>query len=170
MRIASARATGAVLALAVFLSGTASADGPAIDFPSAISLSDVVFHGRLIGSVRLLGYNVMLFSADRAWKGNVTRHEVVLTTKQDSYFDAGGSYFVCASTSEFPWLPYSGGWEAVRNATESDLSTLGPGTVPGIGRLIPSCVATLLAIVAGLIWWVRRKAHRRMPPPLAASP
>ncbi len=118
MRIASARSTGVVLALAVLLvSGAASADGPPIDFPTAISLSDVVFHGKLVGSVGFLGYKVMLFSADRAWKGNVTRHEVVLTTKQHSYFDAGGSYFVCASTSEFPWLPYSGGWESVRNAT-----------------------------------------------------
>ena len=150
----------------------AEADGPAVDFPSAVSLSDVVLHGRLVGSVNLVGYEVMLFSADRAWKGNVSRHEVILTTRQHSYFDVGGSYLVCASTREFPWLPYSGGWESVRNATDADLRTLGPGTVPGIGRLIPSSVAAALAFVAGLIWWVRRRTsrHRRAPPPLPASP
>ena len=47
----------------------AEADGPAVDFPSAVSLSDVVLHGRLVGSVNLVGYEVMLFSADRAWRG-----------------------------------------------------------------------------------------------------
>lgn len=172
MRIASARSTAVILALAVFLaSSSASADGALVDFPNAISLSDVVFHGRLVGKVKLLGYEVMLFSADRAWKGNVSRHQVVLTAKEHFYFEADTSYLVCASTSEFPWLPYSGGWESVRNATESDLKTLGPGTVPGIGRLIPSCIATALAIVAGMIWWVRRRrAHGRPPPSLAASP
>jgi hypothetical protein len=157
------------VALLCLAASSALADSPPIDFPEAISISDVVFHGSLVGAVPVADHEVMLFSVDRVWKGNPSRYQVVLTRKMYLYFAKGDSYFVCASTDEFPWLPFTGSWESVRRATKSDLDSLGPGRTPGIGWQLPGCLVTVLAVIGGLVWWLRRRApvHRSTTPPSA---
>ena len=156
------RPTSLHIALAIvlvcYVPGRAIADGPAVAFKDAISMSEVVFRGTMIGSTTVLGYNeMMLFRVDRVWKGSVSRYTVVLT--EGHSFAKGKDYLVCASSDGFPWIPYTAAWSSVRNATEQEVESLGAGTAASGGSAAPLCLLIALSIVAGAFWRIRRRAR-----------
>ena len=100
----------------------------------------------------------MLFRVDRVWKGNVSGYAVVLT-EGHHYFAEGKTYLVCASSDEFPWIPYTDAWSSIRNPTRQEVDSLGAGSAPSAGSAIPVCLLIALSIAATIFWRLRRRVY-----------